>query len=251
MAHTSFIPGHAGEYDRALNPSADLLASRRLLELVAAQPELGTVIRLYSPAPTVAFSGREAAMPAFAEAVAESITFGFEPVIRPAGGRMVALDENWLVLDIIRPEIGRSIAHKDMFLHYGDVFVELLTNLGIEAGIGSVEGEYCPGDYSVNARQQVKLIGTAQRVTRGARLFSASIPFQISPSVTELFSRINGLLGLDWEPETLGSIRQEAPRISRAQLEGAVKSAFAVDAHQPSELADFFHIPALDVALSR
>ena len=47
--------------------------------------------------------------------------------------------------------------------------------LGVDARVGEVPGEYCPGAYSVNARGRVKLIGTAQRLVRGAALLGASI----------------------------------------------------------------------------
>lgn len=240
MVRTTLVTGVAGEYDRALNPTADLLASRRLLEAVAKNHDLGRIVRLYRPAPTVAFSGRETSLPGFAEAVGEAIAFGCEPVIRPAGGRMVALDQGWLVLDVITPEVGRDIAHKDMFLSYGKTFVELLSGLGIDASIGGVAGEYCPGDYSINARNKVKIVGTAQRVTRGARLFSASIPFYISSDVSQLFSRINSLLDLAWDANTLGSIEAEAPRCSLTDLESAVVSHFAPEIDQERSLADLF-----------
>ena len=69
--------------------------------MVAGKPELGTVVRVYQPGPTVAFSRKEETMPGFPDAVSEALAFGFEPVIRPAGGRMVALDQQWLVLDIV------------------------------------------------------------------------------------------------------------------------------------------------------
>jgi lipoate-protein ligase A len=251
MSRTTLVTGSAGEYDRALNPTADLLASRRVLDAVAQNHDMGTIVRLYRPAPTVAFSGRETSLPGFAEAVSESIAFGFEPVIRPAGGRMVAVDENWLVLDVISPEVGRDIAHKDMFLRHGNTFVKMLSEWGIHANVGSVAGEYCPGDYSVNARNAVKIVGTAQRVTRGARLFSASIPFQISPGVAELFTRINSLLELEWDPQTLGSIHTEAPHVLFAELERAVVTHFAPQIDAESSLADLFDFDQSLYSVSR
>ena len=249
MAHTTLIRGTAGVLDRGLNPTADLLASRRLLQAVAANPDFGTVVRIYRPAPTVAFSGRESTMPGFADAVGEAMAFGFEPVVRPAGGRMVALDQSWLVLDVISPEADRDTAHKDIFLANGQKFVNLFHRLGVAVSLGAVPGEYCPGDYSVNARGRVKIVGTAQRVTRGARLFSASIPLHISSSVAELFRRVNAILGLDWDPRTLGALDTEAPGLSPEALEAAIVSAFAPHVDEEATLADVFDAESKALAL--
>ena len=237
---TTVIRGAAGVYDWGLNSSADLKASDRLLHTIAQNPSMGSIVRLYRPAPTVAFSGLEQRLDGFREAIGEATAFGFETVIRPAGGRMVALDEHWLVLDIITPESTRAFGHRDVYHRFGEMFVQVLEQLGVEAHFGPVDGEYCPGDYSINARNEVKLVGTAQRVRRGARLFSASIPYSISVGVSELFDRINGLLGLEWNNETLGSVNQEVSGVTIDDLEAALLSAFAAGADEYLSLADVF-----------
>jgi octanoyl-[GcvH]:protein N-octanoyltransferase len=237
--HTTLISGRAGRLDWALNETADLKLTRRLLEAVSKNPDLGTIVRIYRPAPTVAFSSSEKRLPGFQEAVAEARAFGFEPVIRPAGGRMVALDESWLVMDIIWPEQVRGDNRK-VYLDVGAKLVKMLTDLGIQAQLGPVPLEYCPGDYSINARNQVKIFGTAQRVMRGARLFSACIPFDISFNVLELFNRVNKQLGLEWFPGTLGSVSQEAPGLSIDELEAKLRETFAGDSITYATLTDIF-----------
>jgi len=234
---TTLIRGQAGRVDRALNPTADLELSTRILSQVAANHELGSVVRIYRPAPTVAFSGIERRMPRFGEAVGEAVAFGFEPVIRPAGGRMVALDEQWLVMDVITPEVIKSDS-RSVYLNQGRKLVDILKGFEIQAGIGAVPGEYCPGDYSINARGQVKLVGTAQRVVRGARLFSASIPISVSRNVAQMFDRINAHLDLDWDNRTLGSIENENASVSIDELEQALIAVFAPTAGEGVELAD-------------
>lgn len=229
-----------------MNPSASLEVSRRLLDVVAADSEIGNIVRIYRPAPTVAFTRREEGLPGFGEAVAEAMAFGFEPVIRPTGGRMVALDENWLILDVIAPEErNRSVSHRSVFNAFGTSFVDVLNSLGIHAAVGPVPDEYCPGEFSVNARGEVKIVGTSQRVTRGARLFSASIPFSISPFVAELFDRVNSLLGLDWDNRRLGSIEDEAPALTITDVEAALLRAFVPSNATESTLTDVFSWSAL------
>ncbi len=240
MKSQTLIRGKAGRYDWGLIPLSDLQASKRLLHVVASRPELGSVMRVYQPGPTLAFSRKEETMPGFAEAVSEALAFGFEPVIRPAGGRMVALDQQWLVVDIVSPEPDHAKPHRDVYTAYGDLFIEALASLGVQAGMGPVPGEYCPGDYSINARGAVKIVGTAQRVTRDARLFSASIPFEITPSVREMFIRINRILDLEWNPDTLGSISSEAPSVTLDELERALIGVLAQDSALECSLSDVF-----------
>jgi lipoate-protein ligase A len=175
----------------------------------------------------VAFSGLEQRLAGFQDAVGEALAFHFEPVVRPAGGRMVVLDEDWVVIDIITPERYLEVAHRDVYQQFGNTFVSILRDFGVDASMGAVDGEYCPGDYSINARGAVKLVGTAQRVRRGARLFSACIPFSVSSTVASLFERINSSLRLDWNPMTLGGLDNEVKGLTIEDLERALINHFA------------------------
>ncbi len=241
MTPTTVIRGFSRSRDRGLYPSASLEVGKRLMETVAGNPEIGDIVRIYRPAPTLAFTRREEALPGFGEAVSEAMAFGFEPVIRPTGGRMVALDENWLILEVISPEArNRSVSHRSIFEAFGAKFVELLTSLGVHAAMGAVPGEYCPGEFSINARGEVKIVGTSQRVTRGARLFSASIPYSISPFVAELFDRVNGLLDLEWDARRLGSVETELPAVTIGDLERALHETFVPHDYVERSLADIF-----------
>ena len=224
---STLVCGVAGQVDEGLMATADVLASQQLLQAVAHHPELGHVVRIYRPAPTLAFSRRESSLPGFAEAVSECAAFGFEAVVRPAGGRAVALDASWFVIDIVTPELGIHGDNREVFRRHGASFVDQLRAWGVDAALGPVEGEYCPGDFSINARNKVKLVGTAQRVVRGARLFSASVPFTISPDVSEILTRVNRLLGLDWNPETLGCLELEVPGINPDVIAAGLVATFA------------------------
>ncbi len=51
-----------------------------------------------------------------------------------------------------------------------DVFsvaiADALVTLGIDARIGELPNEYCPGRFSINAEGRIKLVGIAQRMNR-------------------------------------------------------------------------------------
>ncbi|MFM6973575.1 MAG: lipoyl protein ligase domain-containing protein [Agromyces sp.] len=237
MTGTVLIRGASGQFDRGLNATADLMASQELLHAVSAHPQLGTIVRVYRPAPTLAFSRREASLPRFAEAVAEAAAFGFEPVIRPAGGRAVALDAEWVVMDVITPETVRR-DNTVVYREYGEALVAVARANGADARLGSVPCEYCPGEYSVNARGEVKLFGTAQRVSKAARLFSVSVALTVSPGAAEVLDRVNRLLDLEWSPRTLGSLDHEAPSWSREAVETGLAAQFAGARAPECSLAD-------------
>ena len=70
-------------------------------------------------------------------------------------------------------------------------------------------GEYCPGEFSVNARGQTKLVGAAQRTISGAWLFSSVVVVDGSARLRAVLEDVYAALGLDWNPATTGSIADE------------------------------------------
>ncbi|RXZ51666.1 lipoate--protein ligase family protein [Agromyces binzhouensis] len=192
--------------------------SLRLLHAVAASALRGPLVRVYRPLPTVAFSRREANLPAFAEAESAARSRGFEPAIRPAGGRAVAYDPTCIVVDLITAEPLGRLDHRAAFIDAGTAFVQALREVGVEAALGPVPREYCPGEHSVNARGAVKLVGTAQRRVRGARLLSAALPLGAVDALREVLVDVNAALSFDWDPETLGSVASERPGVDEDAL---------------------------------
>ncbi|MBS1673165.1 MAG: lipoate--protein ligase family protein [Actinobacteria bacterium] len=199
----------------------DLERSVELLHEVAAADGAARVLRLYSPAPTLALTRRESLMPGYPVAVAAGHRHGFTPAIRPTGGRAVAYDETCLVFDLVE----REDAHPHpsaFFTQAGNSIVDALRGLGVDARLGEVPGEYCPGEYSINARGAVKLVGTSQRGVRGARLLSGMLAFGPVDRFVAVLTEANAALGLEWDPRTFGSMLVEAPTVSRGDVEEAL-----------------------------
>ena len=63
-------------------PALDVAVSHALL-LRVARGEVAPVVRLYRPAPTLAFGRFDALRPGFAEAGEAARDAGFEPIVRP------------------------------------------------------------------------------------------------------------------------------------------------------------------------
>lgn len=206
------------------DPAREVLTSLLLLHRVAADAG-PAVVRVFSPEPTVAFSRRESLHARFSEAAAVARAAGYLPIVRPAGGRAVVLDADWIVIDVIHPE-GERGADAEIFRARGEQFVGLARRWGVDARLGPVPGEYCPGDWSVNAGGRVKLVGTAQRVVRGARLFTASLPLRVTPGARRLLDRVNGILDLPWDPATAGSLADETA-VTEAVVRADLTAFFA------------------------
>jgi len=209
----------------SLDAAADLDRSVGLLRAVAdGTIEHDRVVRLYAPLPTVAMSRRESRMPGFVAASRAATEHGFTPVVRPTGGRAVAYDPSCLVFDIVVREQGLG-DQRELFTRVGSALVSALRGLGVDARLGDVAGEYCPGEFSVNARGAVKLVGTSQRAVRGARLLSGMVPLADVARLAEVLVAVNAALGLDWDKATFGTLQQEPATQPRMQIEDAILGA--------------------------
>ena len=105
-------------------------------------------------------------------------------------------------------------------------------SLGIDARLGAVPGEYCPGAHSVNARGTAKLVGTAQRVVRNAWLFSALVVVDDREVIRSVLAEIYPNLGQPFDPDSVGTISDEAPGVSTGDVEGAISDALGLAASQ-------------------
>jgi lipoate-protein ligase A len=114
---------------------------------------------------------------------------------------------------------------QDRFAERGHALAAALRTLGVDARVGEVPGEYCPGRFSVNARGRVKLVGTAQRVVRRAWLFSAMVVIADPDPIVEVLVDVYFALGLEFDPQTAGAVEREAPGITVDDVERAVLTA--------------------------
>lgn len=200
-----------------LNRSVDLL--RAVATGAISEPR---VVRVYTPAPTVALSRRESRMPGFETARRAALERGFAPAVRPTGGRAVAYDESCIVFDVIAREHDGAIDQARFFREIGEALAAEMRGLGVDARVGDVPGEYCPGEFSINARGAVKLIGTSQRAMRGARLLSGMLPLAGVDRFADVLVAVNAALELEWDPATFGSLAAEAGGIPRKTAEDAL-----------------------------
>jgi lipoate-protein ligase A len=107
------------------------------------------------------------------------------------------------------------------------VLLGALERIGIEARIGELPGEWCPGAWSVLVGD-VKVGGLAQRMIRGGAWAEAVIVVSGSSALRAALDGVQRALGVDWAPSTLGAIEDIAPGVTPAQLTGALIAAAGV-----------------------
>jgi hypothetical protein len=194
---------------------------------------IGPTLRLYRPAPTVAFGQRDAHLPGFGAAAQACRDLGFEPLIRKAGGRAAAYHEGTLIIDHVEPHSDAIAGAKGRFAFFGEMLAQALRSAGVQAAVGEIPGEYCPGEYSVHGTDpqfpahQVKLVGTAQRVVSGGWLFSSVVVVEDSAPIRSVLTASYAALGLDWDPATAGAVNDLVPHLDVDAIEAAVVSTYA------------------------
>jgi octanoyl-[GcvH]:protein N-octanoyltransferase len=206
-------------------PAYGTAVSEALLHRVAAG-ELPATLRLHRPARELAFAKQDRAAPGFAKAVASAREAGFEPVLRLAGGRAAAFTEGTLALAWSSPDPSPTRHTQDRFRAMAEIVVGALDQLGVDARIGEVPGEYCPGAWSVNARGAVKLAGIGQRIIRAGAHLGTVLVVSDGPLVRSALEPVYAALELDWDPKTAGSVSDEVGEVSLDRAEEALLAEF-------------------------
>ena len=213
------------------------LAVAHALVRQASTGDLTEALRIYRPtAPVVVFGRRDTRLPGFDAAVRSARAAGFEPLVRAVGGRPVAYTPDALVIDHVKHEPLAPDGLETRFQYFGDLYAEILRDSGIDARVGAVPGEYCPGAHSVNARGIVKLVGTGQRVVRNAWLFSTLIILGADAQLRPLLTDIYRHLDLPFDATSVGSLTSERPGFDPDTFEQRVTAAYGV--LEPAPLDD-------------
>jgi lipoate-protein ligase A len=147
-------------------------------------------------------------------------------VERLAGGRAAVFHEGTIAFSWAIPDPSARERIRPRFELLADIMVEAIRSLGIDARVGEVPGEYCPGEHSVNARGRTKLMGVGQRVVAGAAHVGGVIVVSGTDRVRQALLPVYAALGLDWEPATVGSLEDEVPGLTWERAQEAVVDAF-------------------------
>jgi octanoyl-[GcvH]:protein N-octanoyltransferase len=203
------------------DPALDTAVSRALMERVGAGAVPET-LRLARPGAMVAFAKQDAAAVGYPAAARAAREHGFEAVLRLGGGRAAVFHEGTIELAHTIPDPDPRAGIDRRYRESADLLVRALRRLGIDARVGDLPGEYCPGGYSINAGGRVKLAGIGQRLIKGAAHVGALIVACGEELIRDVLVPVYQALGLAWDPVTAGSAG-----VSPDPLEAAVRAEYA------------------------
>lgn len=200
--------------------------SGAILQRVAAG-ELPETARLGRPGRIVTFGRRDAVASGYPAAVEAARAAGYEVVERIAGGRAAAYNGRAINLSRAHRDPSPAGATRARFAEMAELVRAALAGLGVDARVGEVPGEYCPGAFSVNAGGRVKLAGIGQRLIKGGAHVGCVIVAGDSEGLRSVLVPVYEALGIDCDPATVGSVEDEVAGITPDDVEAAILAELA------------------------
>jgi octanoyl-[GcvH]:protein N-octanoyltransferase len=204
------------------DPALDVAVSRAIL-LRVADRELPETMRITRPPAMVAFGRQDVAAANYEQGVSAARAAGFEAIERLAGGRAAVFHEHTLAIAHARPDDDPQAHIYPRFEEASEWLRAALARLGVDARVGEVPGEYCPGGYSVNARGEKKLAGIGQKLIKRGGHLGGVLVVENSARVRGVLVPVYQALGLEWKPSTAGSVAEEAPDVTLDDAERALR----------------------------
>ena len=212
-------------YEEQYPPSLDAAVSHALLRM-AADGHHPESLRLYRPDDVVAFGKRDVVTDGFTKAVESAARSGFAPVIRMAGGRAAVFHQDTIALAWTIPTPAPRDAITKRFERLSGLLVEAFRDLGADARIGEIPGEYCPGEFSINIGGLTKVMGVGQRLIAGAAHVGGVIVVDHGARIADVLVPVYRDLGLEWDPHTSGDLASAVPGLGWSNVHEAVLRSF-------------------------
>jgi octanoyl-[GcvH]:protein N-octanoyltransferase len=200
-----------------------------VLEEVAAH-QRGPTALMWTSSRFVGASRMETRLPGFAAATEAASGLGFPVLVRNSGGGAVAANRGSLSFSLTFPVEDLRHGLYERYSDGLDLIASALRRVGVEAEGGEVEGEFCPGAYSVRSGGPwgVKHAGLAQRVTRRSARLEALVLVSETDEIRTVLERVYGLLGLPFRPESIADLPADVSQMVQA-LSEEVRGRYEVE----------------------
>lgn len=174
----------------------------------------------------VGVTRRDTFRPGFDEAVRACYEEGYPVLVRGSGGGATAADGGTFGFSVIRPVAGREADRgiRDRYDEAAALVLGAFARLGVEAEIGEVRDEFCPGDHSIRVggwRDGMKVVGIAQRITRRATSVGGIVLVHGEKELARVLERVYGAMSLPFRPGGVGSLRRAGVEVGIEEVVGA------------------------------
>jgi lipoate-protein ligase A len=209
------------------DPDADRRVTRELAAMVERTGRPG--LRAWTPPRQVAFGRRDASADGYARGRQAAADRGYDPVERRVGGRAVAYTGETLAFVHAVPTSGDRTGMQDRYEAATTSVAAGLEAVGADVRRGEPPDAFCPGDHSLQAGG--KVAGIAQRVQRGVAVVGGCVVVAAGDEVdiAGVLEPVYGVLGVPFDPETVGSIENAGGPRDPDAVAGAVQRAFVGD----------------------
>ncbi len=183
----------------------DTAVSRAILQRVS-DGHLPETLQVGRPHRVVAFGKHDSLTVGFGQAVDIAAEHGFDPTVRIAGGRAVVFHPQIVRFAWTVPSLDPVSGMTNRFTAVADRAITALGSFGIQAVMGELQGEYCPGRYSVHMEGAGKVMGSGQRLTSRAAQVGGMIVVDNAAAINEVLTPVYTALGLAMDPTRTGAI---------------------------------------------
>ncbi len=193
--------------ERLARPEDGFGLQQAVLEEVAAGTR-GPTALIWTSSRFIGATYSETCLPNFHDAVRLAGEAGFPVLVRNSGGGAVAANEGSISLSLTFTVRDLRQGLYERYTEGAELIIAALGKLGLAAEAGEVEGEFCPGAYSVRlgGYSGIKVAGLAQRVTRQAARVEALILITKTAELKRVLKRFYGALGLPFRPGSIGDL---------------------------------------------
>jgi lipoate-protein ligase A len=214
------------------NPEYGFGLQQAVLEEVGTG-DRGPAALMWTSTPYVGATRRETRLAGFGLAQQAAEEAGFPVLVRNSGGGAVAANEGSISFSVTYPigELGQGLYER--YADGVDLVASALQRLGVEAEGGEVEGEFCPGAYSVRSggAQGVKHAGLAQRVRRRSARLEALILVSGTRGLVPVLEGFHGALGLPFRAGSIGDLDATVPQVIDALSDELIVRYAAAEGH--------------------
>lgn len=208
------------------HPGLDVAVSHATLS-AAGRGEIGPTFRIHVPERVLAFGRADRVQTGYRRAVNAARAHNFEPVERLAGGRAAVFHEHTLAFSWALPDQEPRAGIRGRFEIMSDVMVTAFKSLGLDARVGELPGEYCPGKWSVNVGGRVKVMGIGQRLIRGAAHMGGVVVVDGARDIRNVLIPVYRALKVDWDPRTTGALADRSPGLDSKKVSKAIVAALS------------------------